>query len=126
MKYAVEQAFGYFQHVAESVGAPVTSVALSPDGIRIARVIRDRAELRLSWSPSLRRLALEISHGPPDGAAVGRLELFDARTSNDAFLELSASGDDFESSVSYGLELMGFPTVVPEGLAQRRHLSSET
>ena len=111
MAWTVTQAFDYFLHAAESVGAAATADTRS--GPRLARVTRDRAELRLTWSANSQRLTLEISQGPPDGPAVDWVELFGVGAVNDILLEPSDSAIDFESSVSYGFELMGFPNVVP-------------
>ena len=111
MAWVVSQAFEYFFRAAEGAGAAASTDIVS--GVHVARVTRDGAELRLTWSTSSQRLTLEVSHGPPDLPAVGWIELFVAGTANEVLLEPSEPDVDFESSVSYGFELMGFRNVVP-------------
>jgi hypothetical protein len=83
---------------------------LTRDSNRVARVVRDQGELRLTWHPDTQHLALEIDHGPPAVPSVGWLELFGIKCAGEVLPEEIDPTVGFDSSVDHGLELMGFPS----------------
>jgi hypothetical protein len=89
--------------------AALLHAAAHPSNVgRIARVVRAGAELRLIYDASRKRIAIEVSHGPLSSPVSGWLMLWDASVADGALQNLAPGDVDFDSSVEYGLELMGF------------------
>jgi len=63
----------------------------------VAMVSRENACLRLR--PTVDGICLEISHGPPDGAILGWLDLYSDPE--------NLTSPSFEDCVAYGLDLLG-------------------
>jgi hypothetical protein len=75
-------------------------------GSRIARSLRQAAELRLVWDEKDEHLSLQISHGPSVSHQAGWLELFAAKCPGGVLVEAGESSAGLVSSIEYGVELM--------------------
>jgi hypothetical protein len=105
----VDQAFQAFAASVANAGLSITTELLSNEASRIARLVRNGGELRLVWIPRKQYLSLEVDHGPSKGVCAGWLELFGVTCVEEAVPDESELPLGFESSLSYGLELMGLP-----------------
>ena len=92
---------------ARDILHPEELVHTTTSSTRSVTASRNGGALRLVWTAIDRALILEISHGPPDGARAGWLELYRG-TSVDAHLESGSPDVDFMSALEYGFDLL-FP-----------------
>ena len=105
----VNQAFQAFVQATANTGASLALEGATSEANRTARLIRNEAELRLSWIRSRQHLLLEISHGPSLEPSVGWLELYGTSCNGEAL----PNAGELDDAIAYGLELMGFRDWAP-------------